>query len=177
MCSFESQKLTKGFGTLTVSCDNCDKEFSKKSIEIQKTSHNFCSRSCSATYHNKHKTTGYRRSKLEKYLEERIRQEFPDIEFETNCRSVIGYELDFYFPTLKLAVEVNGPIHYQPIYSDVRFERTKAIDIEKQNQCVSCGVTLVVVPNLKPFSPALGERVLRALNLEGSREIESLSSG
>jgi hypothetical protein len=97
---------------------------------------------------------------LEKYLEERIRQEFPDLEFETNCRSVIDYELDFYFPTLKLAVEVNGPIHYRPIYSQEKFLRRQEIDRQKITMCATQEIKLVVIPNLaSKFSYEFGNNI------------------
>lgn len=41
-----------------VSCKHCDKTFEKSNQDIEKTSNNFCSRSCAATYNNLNRT-GY----------------------------------------------------------------------------------------------------------------------
>lgn len=169
-CVTYSRMSLAGFGSSDVVCKHCGKAFVKQNSDIKKSPNNFCSKSCSATYKNKHKTTGYRRSKLEKYLEERIRQEFPDLEFETNCRSVIDYELDFYFPSLKLAVEVNGPIHYKPIYSQDKFERIQEIDREKVRMCEELGIQLVIIPNLNDFKVQLGYEYFNLLVAGGGFE-------
>ena len=42
---------------IDVNCTNCNKIFSKKINQIDKTKNNFCSCSCAATYNNKNKTT------------------------------------------------------------------------------------------------------------------------
>jgi hypothetical protein len=36
-----------------VKCENCNKEFNKKSAQIKKTNHNFCSHSCAASFNNR----------------------------------------------------------------------------------------------------------------------------
>lgn len=109
-------------------------------------------------YLNEHKTGGHNRSKLEYYLETRIAESFSDLPFQTNCRSIIGYELDFYFPTLSLAIEINGPTHYTPIYSQSKFERVQEIDALKKSLCDSVGIELVVVNNtIRQFTPKFGE--------------------
>lgn len=43
-----------------VSCINCKKIFKKTNSNIKKSSNNFCSKSCSAIYNNKHKKYGIR---------------------------------------------------------------------------------------------------------------------
>src|SRR3989338_3698315 len=43
-----------------VSCEQCGVLFMKSHSQILCTKHNFCGKSCAATYHNKHKTTGTR---------------------------------------------------------------------------------------------------------------------
>jgi hypothetical protein len=63
-CSKKCNGLHKTTKELVV-CLNCGNEFIKKMSQINRTKNNFCSSSCAATYNNKHKTTGTRRSKLE----------------------------------------------------------------------------------------------------------------
>ena len=36
-----------------VICENCDKKFTKRLVDIKKTKHNFCSRSCAASVNNR----------------------------------------------------------------------------------------------------------------------------
>lgn len=47
-------------------CTNCKKKILKIPAEFKKRKNHFCSRSCAATYNNKHKKHGTRKSKLEK---------------------------------------------------------------------------------------------------------------
>lgn len=55
-------------------------------------------------------------------------------------------ELDFYIPSLKLAIELNGITHYKPIYGKEKFERQVRNDKIKRDLCLNMGITLVVVP-------------------------------
>ena len=58
-------------GSLNIECGQCKKSIVKhpNAIRKSKSGLTFCNRSCSAIYKNTHKTTGTRRSRLEKWLE------------------------------------------------------------------------------------------------------------
>jgi very-short-patch-repair endonuclease len=130
---------------LPVTCDNCGIQFEKHPSRITKTNHNFCSQSCAATYRNTHRTTGTRRSKLESYLESQIRSEFPDLTLICNGKDAIGSELDFYFPQLRLAIELNGIFHYEPIYGSDKLEQIQANDQQKSLRCAAAGIELCII--------------------------------
>lgn len=104
----------------------------------------FCSKSCAAIFNNAHKTHHIRRSKLEKYIEQRIKEEFPSLRLICNSSEVVGIELDFYFPTLQLAVELNGVVHYKPIYGEKKLERILNNDQVKSDGCKHKGIDLRV---------------------------------
>lgn len=89
----------------TVSCNACGVSFKKQSARISKM--NFCSLSCSATYNNRHKSHGYRRSKIESEIEKRLSKQFPNLEILYNSKSAIDSELDIYIPALRLALPLN----------------------------------------------------------------------
>ena len=97
------------------------------SIQYQslKTKNNFCSKSCAAIFNNKNKEYGIRRSKIEVLIEDMIKSDFPNISFSCNNKSIIESELDFYFPELKIAIQINGPTHYKPIYGQEKFVQIK----------------------------------------------------
>lgn len=128
-------------------CENCGKEVKRTQSAIRKNKSNriFCSSSCAATYNNKHKTTGTRRSKLEAYLEERLRVEFPDLVLICNGKDAIGSELDFYFPQLRLAIELNGIFHYEPIYGKDKLEQVQRNDQQKSLCCATAGIEFCTV--------------------------------
>lgn len=139
-CQYNSAK-TKTY----VECKNCKKEFKKTPSQIKKHPNNFCSHSCSATFNNKNKKFGLRRSKMEILLEEVIIANFADVIYLVNDKSVIGSELDFYFPDLRFAIELNGIFHYEPIYGEKKFEQIKNNDQQKMIRCYEQGIELCVI--------------------------------
>ncbi len=106
-----------------VKCGNCDKSFYKKLSHIKKTKNNFCSKSCSTTYNNKHKTKGSRRSKLEKWIECKLNNIYPYLNMGYNKKDIILSELDIYIPSLSLAFELNGIFHYKAIFGNEKLEK------------------------------------------------------
>lgn len=126
-----------------VSCAFCGKENKKrKSSLIYENS--FCNHSCAMSFRNKTQH-GYRRSKLEVYIENQIKEEFPNLIVICNDRHVIGSELDFYFPDLHFAIELNGIIHYEPIFGKTELERLQHRDKQKFLLCHQAGIELAVI--------------------------------
>ena len=137
-------------------CLYCGKEFyrQKKELDKSKNGNCFCSRSCFASYNNAHKDYGYRRSKFELYVEKILKDTFPNLDIIFNSSSIIGYELDIYIPSLKLAFEINGIFHYKQIYSEEGFQRIQEIDKQKIIECENQNIQLFVIDisNIKNFS-------------------------
>ena len=130
-------------------CTNCSKHIKKSQSQFKKSLNHFCTKSCAATYNNKHKTHGTRRSKLEIYLEEQIRIDYPNINMVCNQKDVINSELDFYFPDLKLAIELNGIFHYEPIYGEERLSQIQNNDNRKFQACLERGIELCIIDSSK----------------------------
>lgn len=112
---------------------------------MKKSKRAFCGQSCAALYNNAHKIHGCRRSKLEKWLEERLKQLYPELAFTCNDKTAINSELDFYFPSIKLGIELNGIFHYEPIYGSEKLERIQVNDDRKFKLCAEKGVSLCVI--------------------------------
>ena len=55
------------------------------------------------------------------------------------------YELDFYYPDLKLAIEVQGPHHFMNIQEEKKLKDTIARDIIKKKMCLDQGITLLEI--------------------------------
>lgn len=90
---------------IKVPCTQCLRQVRKTPNQIRRTKMNvFCSKSCAAVYNNSHRTHGAKRSRLEKFLEKRLRQDFAELDLMCNTTEPIGIELDFYFPELCLAI-------------------------------------------------------------------------
>lgn len=119
------------------------------SIKYNKNGLVFCSRACRMRYQNLNNTKKYgcRRSKAETFLNNLIRLSFPNLVFTSNDRSVLPskLELDIYFPSLKLAIELNGPVHYFPIYGENRLKTVQNKDIIKQKEIIDARINLLVI--------------------------------
>lgn len=129
----------------TVKCINCDKEFLKFPNQIKKSPNHFCSHSCSTTYFNTHKTTGIRRSKLESWLELQLTLLYPNLEIHYNKKDSIGSELDIYIPSLKIAFELNGIFHYEPIFGSNKLEQIQSNDSRKYKACINSNISLCII--------------------------------
>jgi hypothetical protein len=125
-----------------VSCLECQKELWKGASELIKFPNSFCGSSCAATYNNKNKKYGTRRSKLEKFVEENLLKLFPNLEIHYNQKSAIGSELDIYIPSLRTAIEINGIFHFLPIFGQDKFDLIVKNDEEKVLKCDENGIDL-----------------------------------
>jgi len=134
---------------LLVHCLHCNFEFYKKQSEIKKSNKHFCSKSCAASYNNTHKTKGNRRSKLESWIQSKLTEIYPNLEIHYNRTDTIDAELDIYIPSLKLAFELNGIFHYEPIYSQSKLERTKMNDSKKFVACHQHDIGFCVIDTSK----------------------------
>lgn len=145
-----------------VACKNCGKPFVKYLNQIKKSKYNFCNRSCAATYNNTHKTKGTKRSKLEIFIEKRLKFLFPKIEFHFNKIDAIQSELDIYIPSLKLAFELNGIFHYEPIFGQDKLSSTQNNDNRKFLTCLEKGIELCIidVSGQKYFKEATSQKYL-----------------
>lgn len=121
--------------------------FGSTELSLKEHAH-FCSRSCSAQYNNRRKKFGAtRRSKAEDYLCKLLRRDFPHLTLVQNDRSLLpsGLEIDIFIPSLKLAIELNGPMHYYPLFGESKLKKIQAADVQKQLEIQSVGCNLLVV--------------------------------
>jgi hypothetical protein len=160
-CSNKCQRA-KESPPVIVNCDQCNKPFKKFESEIKRNKHNFCNQSCAAKYTNAHKTKGTRVSKLERWLAEQLVLLFPTLEFHFNRKDAINGELDIYIPALKLAFELNGIFHYEPIYGPEKLGRMQSNDERKMQACHEHGIELCIldVSSVSYFKPAKVQKFL-----------------
>ena len=150
--------------TTLLDCTNCQTPFHKMTKEVlkSKSGNHFCSRPCSATYNNKHKKHGTRRSKLEVWLETQLTTLYPNIPMDFNQSDAIGSELDIYIPSLNLAVELNGIFHYEPIYGKDKLGKLQENDISKSKACIDNHIDLCIIDtsSQKYFKPKTSQKYL-----------------
>jgi hypothetical protein len=147
-------------------CPICGKEFERVPFEIKKSKSglSFCSRSCGGKYNSVHKMTGTRVSKLEVWLQQKLPEIYPDLEFHFNRKDAIVSELDIYIPSLKLAFELNGIFHYEPIHGSEKLTQIQNNDQRKFAACLENGISLCIIDSssLKYFKE---QNVIKYLNI------------
>ena len=109
----------------------------------------FCSRSCRMTYQNlnNHKTYGCRRSRAEETLCNIIKSDFPNLTILENTRTILPskLEIDIYIKERNLAIELNGPVHYFPIYGDKKLNRCQNNDTIKKQEMYKLNISLITM--------------------------------
>lgn len=134
----------------TLNCHVCSKSFigRPKDIKNSKSGYNFCSRSCSATFNNKQKRKS-RRSKCEQKLINLITSHYPQLSIQSNDKTMLGgLEVDIAIPSLNLAIEWNGIVHFKPIYGEEKLRRIQQIDQQKLFLATAKNINLVVIPDM-----------------------------
>jgi len=162
-CSNECRnKLKTRLNTITCLCKQCNVPIIRPLNWYKKCKFIFCSRSCSSTYWNINKTWGTNRSKLEVWLETQLTEKYSNLLIEYNKTNTINAELDIYIPSLKLAFELNGIFHYEPIFGKDKLQSYQNNDKRKYQACLEQGIELCIIDthNIKYFKEKTSMRFL-----------------
>ena len=74
---------------------------------------------------------------------------YPNLQIDYNLKNTIGSELDIYIPSLKLAFELNGIFHCEPIFGRDKLNQIKINDINKFKLCHDNNITLCIIDTSK----------------------------
>ena len=118
-----------------------------KEYDYKQKNRKYCSGTCRNFINNQ--IIRGTRSKAEKYLEEQLVLNFPNLEIIFNSRKILNRkELDVYIPFFKLGIEWNGIWHYMdPRTKEYRNNSLKR-DNEKIIECKEKGIELIVIKDL-----------------------------
>jgi hypothetical protein len=99
---------------------------------------------------------------LERWLEVQLGARYPTLRILFNDCIAIKAELDIYIPSLRLAFELNGIFHYEPIFGQDKLSQTQNKDKYKLHACTKAGIDLCVIDTsgARYFKPKGSQRFL-----------------
>lgn len=94
-------------------------------------------------------------SKLEKFLLESLLKDGYKTEFHKE-QSLLNTKLqiDLFLPELDIAIEVDGPSHYEPVWGTDSLNRNIKYDQKKTGLILGKGLVLIRIKQTKDFAPA-----------------------
>lgn len=92
-------------------------------------------------------------SKLELYLLDRLLQEGYAVEFHKEQTLLnTKLQIDLFISSLNIAIEVDGPSHFEPVWGENALNRNKKYDDKKSGLILGKGWKLIRVKQAKDFS-------------------------
>lgn len=153
--------------SVNVNCGWCNIDLVRTLAEFNRSKSGlcFCNHSCSASYNNTQRRRS-RRSKCEKMFFELLKERYPNLDIIANDKKLLGgFEADVSIPSLKLAIEWNGVIHYKPIFGDDKLSRIRAIDLNKQLFASNNGIRLIVISDLVSTTSFVNEAFMNTVKI------------
>lgn len=148
-CSLACQNLHRR-ERIQTNCGFCNKLIETTSGELKKSKSgkSFCNRSHAASYNVKLKRKS-RRSKIEIKFFNSLVKEFPNLDILPNDKTMLdGLEVDVAIPSLKLAIEWNGIVHFKPIYGQTKLDKIQNKDTEKLKLASNKNINLIIISDL-----------------------------
>lgn len=92
-------------------------------------------------------------SKLEKYILENLIRDGYKVQFhQEQTLANTKLQIDMVLPTINVAIEIDGPSHFLPVWGDEALKRNKAYDQKKEGLILGKGLALIRIKQLRDFS-------------------------
>lgn len=112
-------------------------------------------------------------SKLEKFLLQKLLSDGYRVEFhKVQMLSNTKLHIDLFLPTMNIAIEIDGPSHFVPVWGDDALNRNKNYDNKKNGLLIGKGIKLIRVKQTKDFSNARALLIYKRL-IDSIKEISS----
>lgn len=103
-------------------------------------------------------------SKLEKYLLKKLLDDGYKVDFhKEQILSNTRLQIDLFLPTINLAIEVDGPSHFAPVWGDESLKKNIKYDSKKEGLIIGKGWHLIRVKQKKDFSKARSDVIYKSL--------------
>lgn len=106
-------------------------------------------------------------SKLETYLLKQLLSDGYRVDFhKEQTLSNTKLQIDLFLPILNVAIEVDGPSHFEPVWGETTLKRNKGYDNKKTGLILGKGLVLIRVRQLKDFSNSRAQLIYNKLKLK-----------
>jgi very-short-patch-repair endonuclease len=103
-------------------------------------------------------------SKLENFLLEGLLKNNIKVDFHKEHNLInTKLQIDLFLPELNIAIEVDGPSHFLPVWGEDALERNVKYDNKKNGLLLGKGCVIIRVKQTKDFSPSRGRLILQEL--------------
>ena len=105
-------------------------------------------------------------SKLEKYMLEYLLKKNLKVEFhKEQILSNTKLQIDLFLPNMGIAIEIDGPSHFLPVWGEDALQKNIDYDQKKQGLILGKGLILIRVKQTKDFSKTRAQRTCENLSL------------
>jgi very-short-patch-repair endonuclease len=106
-------------------------------------------------------------SKLEKYLFNQLLSDGYRVDFHKEQSLVTTkLQIDLFLPTLNVAIEIDGPSHFEPVWGADSLKRNKGYDNKKTGLILGKGLVLIRIKQTRDFSNARALTIYNKLKTE-----------
>jgi hypothetical protein len=112
-------------------------------------------------------------SKAEKFVYKGLTKLGYDVTMHETGIVPQNYEVDLYFPTLKVAIEIDGPTHFYPIHGEDALARSIEYDSIKNGVLISRGICVIRIKYLIKHSSLSGNKKLLGFIVDELKKIET----
>lgn len=175
----EEEKDKISFGVYNAWENISDNERNKRKLDSKKRWEKLDDKKKENMLHSAHiaiRKSSVEGSKLEKFLlasliENGFKPEFHKEEILANTK----LQIDIYVPEKNVAIEVDGPSHFEPVWGQDSLNKNKKYDEKKTGLILGKGMKLIRIKQKNDYSKArasmLSEKLISALkNIENNKE-------
>ena len=102
-------------------------------------------------------------SKLERFLYRGLLSKGYRVEQHKENILNTKLHIDLFLPTISVAIEVDGPSHFEPVWGEEALKRAQAYDNKKTGILIGKGIKLIRIKQKKDFSRARASLILENL--------------